>query len=55
LSHEIPYTAIAAVVEETLERTGAGQASTIQQTLEVDRQARTEARRIAARRTVRVS
>ena len=55
LSHEIPYPAIAAVVEETLEQLGAGHASNIGETLEVDRQARRAAREIAARRTAQVS
>ena len=55
LNHEIPYTAIAAVVKETLERLAGGQASGIEQTLEIDRQARSAAREVAARRIVRVS
>ena len=55
LNNEISYPAIAAVVEETLELLGAGQASTIQETLEIDRRARAEARRICAERAVRVS
>jgi 1-deoxy-D-xylulose-5-phosphate reductoisomerase len=55
LNQEIPYTAIVAVVKETLERLAGGQASTIEQTLEVDQQARSAAREVAARRIVRVS
>jgi 1-deoxy-D-xylulose-5-phosphate reductoisomerase len=55
LSQEIPYPAIAAVVEETLEQLGAGRASNIEETLAVDRQARRTAREIAARRTAQVS
>jgi 1-deoxy-D-xylulose-5-phosphate reductoisomerase len=55
LNHEIPYPAIAAVVEATLELVGPGRASTIAETLEVDRRAREAARRIIAERTVSVS
>ena len=55
LNDEIPYPAIAAVVAKTLEHLGAGRASTIQEVLEIDRQARAAARRIAAGRAVRVS
>jgi 1-deoxy-D-xylulose-5-phosphate reductoisomerase len=55
LNHEIPYPAIAVVVEETLQLLGSGKASNIQETLEVDRQARAAARRIAVERAARVS
>ena len=55
LNQEIPYVAIAAVVEDTLERIGAGRASTIEETLEVDRQARQAAKEFTARRTAQVS
>jgi 1-deoxy-D-xylulose-5-phosphate reductoisomerase len=55
LNGEIPYPAIAAIVEETLELLGADKASTIEETLEVDGRAREAARRIAAERAMRVS
>ncbi len=55
LNHEITYPAIAAVVEQTLELLGAGEASTIEETLEIDRQARAAAKRICGERAVQLT
>ncbi|MCB9386036.1 MAG: 1-deoxy-D-xylulose-5-phosphate reductoisomerase [Bryobacterales bacterium] len=54
LQHEIPYVRIASVVEETLERMGAAGASTIEETLAVDAEARLVARELAAQHVARV-
>ncbi|MEZ5364142.1 MAG: 1-deoxy-D-xylulose-5-phosphate reductoisomerase [Bryobacterales bacterium] len=54
LQHEIPYVRIASVVEETLERMGAERASTIEETLAVDREARVVARELAAQHVASV-
>ena len=55
LREEISYPSIAAVVEETLERMAGARASTIEETLEIDRRARLQARVHAERRAMRVS
>ena len=55
LRNEIPYTAIAAVVEKTLERFGGQRPSSLAAVVELDCEARSAAAEIAARAAVSVS